>query len=57
MSNLLRKVRRNQLKKQMGNNKINEFYHQQYDTIEERMRKAKVGGAIYGANTNRGKLF
>lgn len=55
MSNLSRKVRRNQLKKQMGNNKINEFYHQQYDTIEERMRKAKVGGAIYGAN--RGKLF
>lgn len=55
MSSLLRKVRRNQLKKQMGNSKIKEFYHNQYDTIEQRMRKAKVGGAIYGAN--RGKLF
>lgn len=57
MSGIDRKVRRNQLKKQMGNNKINEFYHQQYDTIGERMRKAKAGGALYGANTNRGKLF
>lgn len=55
MSSLLRKVRRNELKKQMGNNKINSFYHQQYDTLAERIRKAKVGGAIYG--TNRGKLF
>ena len=55
MSGIDRKIKRNKLKKQMGNNKINEFYHQQYDTIGERMRKAKVGGTIYGAN--RGKLF
>lgn len=55
MGSLLRKIRRNELKQQMGNNKINEFYHQQYDTLAKRMRKAKVGGAIYEAN--RGKLF
>ena len=50
MSGLLRKVRRNELKKQMGNNKIGEFYHTQYDSLEKRMKKAKIGGAIYGAN-------
>lgn len=57
MSNLLRKVKRNELKKQIGNNKIKDFYHTQYDTLEQRMKKARVGGAIYGANTDRGKLF
>lgn len=36
---LLRKVRRNQLKKQMGNNKINVFYHQQYDSLEKRLKR------------------
>lgn len=37
MSNLLRKVRRNKIKKQMGNNKIKEFYHTKYDTLEQRL--------------------
>lgn len=39
MSGLLRKIRRNKLKKQMGNNKIKDFYHTQYDTLEDRLIK------------------
>jgi len=39
MSNLLRKVRRNQLKKQMGNNKICDYFHTQYDTLEKRLKR------------------
>lgn len=38
MSGFLRKLRREQLKKQLGNNKINDFYHAKYDTLEKRMR-------------------
>ncbi len=33
-----RKLRREQLKKQLGTNKINEFYHAKYDSLEKRMR-------------------
>lgn len=39
MSGLLRKIRRNKLKKQMGNNKIRDFYHTQYDTLEQRLKR------------------
>lgn len=34
----LRKLRREQLKKQLGNNKIKDFYHSRYDSLEKRMR-------------------
>lgn len=37
MSNLTRKIKRNKIKKQMGNNKIKDFYHTQYDTLEQRL--------------------
>lgn len=36
---LLRKVRRNELKKQMGNNKIKDYFHTQYDSLEKRLKK------------------
>jgi hypothetical protein len=39
MSNLLRKVRRNKLKNQMGNNKINDYFHTQYDSLEKRLKR------------------
>lgn len=38
MSGLLRKIRRNKIKKQMGNNKIRDFYHTQYDSLEKRLK-------------------
>ena len=50
MSGIDRKIKRNKLKKQLGNNKICDYFHTEYDSLEKRMRKAKVGGAIYGAN-------
>lgn len=36
---LLRKVRRNELKKQMGNNKIKDYFHTQYDSLEKRLKR------------------
>lgn len=55
MSGLLRKVRRNKLKKDFGNNNIKDYYHEQHDTLEQRMRKARAGGALYAAD--RGNIF
>ena len=43
MSNMFRKIRRNILKKHLGTNKIREFYHSKYDTLEKKMRKVKKG--------------
>lgn len=39
MSNVLRKIKRNKLKKQMGNNKICDVYHTEYDSIEKRLKR------------------
>lgn len=39
MSNLTRKIKRNKLKKQMGNNKINDYFHTQYDSLEKRLKR------------------
>lgn len=39
MSGLLRKVKRNKLKNQMGNNKINDYFHTQYDSLEKRLKR------------------
>jgi len=43
MSNAFRKIRRNALKKYLGTNKIREFWHQQNDTLEQKLRKARKG--------------
>lgn len=37
--NITRKVRRNKLKKELGTNKINEAFHDRYDTLEQKIRK------------------
>lgn len=37
--NITRKVKRNKLKKELGTNKINEAYHDRYDTLEQKIRK------------------
>lgn len=37
MSGFERKLKREQLKKQLGTNKIKEFYHSKYDTLEQRL--------------------
>lgn len=44
MSNAFRKIRRNALKKHLGTNKIKEFYHSEYDSLEKKMKRAKEGG-------------
>lgn len=41
MSNALRKIKRNRLKKHLNSNKIRDFYHSQFDSLEKRMREAK----------------
>lgn len=43
MSNVFRKIKRNNLKNHLNTNKINEFYHSEYDTLEKKMRKVKKG--------------
>jgi hypothetical protein len=55
MSNISRKIERNKIKKELGNNNIKDYFHTQHDTLEQRMKKAKVGGALYAID--RGKLF
>ena len=42
-----RQLRRNKLKQELGNNKIREFYHTRYDTLEQRL--------IRGMNIKEGK--
>lgn len=34
-----RKLRRNKLKKEMGNNRIREAYHERYDSLEQKIRR------------------
>ena len=45
MSNWIRKQRRNELKKELGSNKIKEAFHTRYDSLEKRliagMKRAK----------------
>lgn len=38
MSNCIRKIRRNILKNEIGSNKIREYYHTKYDTLEKRLK-------------------
>lgn len=39
MSNFVRKLRRNKLKQELGTNKIREYYHSKYDTLEKRLKR------------------
>lgn len=39
MSNCIRKLRRNKLKQELGTNKIREYYHSKYDTLEQRLKR------------------
>ena len=39
MSNCIRKLRRNKLKQEIGSNKIKEYYHSRYDTLEQRLKR------------------
>lgn len=39
MGGISRQINRNKLKKELGNNKINEAYHNEYDSIEQKMRR------------------
>ena len=39
MSGIDRKIKRNKLKKQLGNNKICDYFHTQYDTLEKRLKR------------------
>lgn len=41
MSNKLRKIKRNNLKKKIGHNKIKNFFHSEYDSLEQKIRKIK----------------
>ena len=39
MSGFERKLKRDQLKKQVGTNKIRDFWHTQNDTLEQRLKR------------------
>lgn len=39
MSNCIRKLRRNKLKQELGTNKISQYYHSKYDTLEKRLKR------------------
>ena len=39
MSNCIRKLRRNKLKQELGTNKISEYYHTKYDSLEKRLKR------------------
>ena len=39
MSSLLRKMKRNQLKRKLGNNKIRDAFHQENDTLIQKINK------------------
>lgn len=41
---VVRKLRRNRLKRMMGNNKINQEYHERYDTLEQKFRRGNTNG-------------
>lgn len=38
MSGFARKLRRNKLKQELGSNKIKEYYHSKYDSLEKRLK-------------------
>lgn len=38
---VVRKLRRNRLKRMMGNNKIKQEYHERYDTLGQKVRREK----------------
>jgi len=42
MGSFERKVRRNELKRELGTNKIKEFYHSKYDTLEQRLIRGMI---------------
>ena len=44
MGSLVRKIKRNQLKKELGSNKIREIYHERFDTVEQKLRKEIKNG-------------
>lgn len=48
---VVRKLRRNRLKRMMGNNKINQEYHERYDTLEQKIIRSNKNG------DNRKELF
>lgn len=39
MSNCIRQLRRNKLKQEIGSNKIREYYHSKYDTLDQRLKR------------------
>ena len=39
MSGFARKLRRNKLKQELGTNKIREYYHTKYDSLEQRLKR------------------
>lgn len=41
---VVRKLRRNRLKRMMGNNKIKQAYHERYDTLEQKIRRDMSNG-------------
>lgn len=39
MSGIERKIRRNQLKKELGTNKIKQAFHQEFETLEAKIKR------------------
>ena len=39
MSGIERKIRRNQLKKELGTNKIKQAFHEEFETLEEKIKR------------------
>ena len=44
MSGFERKLKRNKLKKELGTNKIKDFWHTQNDTLEQRLKRGIKNG-------------
>lgn len=44
MGSLARKIQRNQLKKELGTNKIRQVFHERFDSLEKKMRKEFKNG-------------
>lgn len=44
MGSLARKLRRNQLKKELGTNKIKQAFHEEFETLEQKLRKEFKNG-------------
>jgi len=39
MSNCIRRLRRNKLKQELKTNKIKDYYHTRYDSLEKRLKR------------------